>query len=63
MEIIKEYGNDIHAHQKIDDSDTLESFQAMQRFIESIGNHIVLFIQEREDANEYHQKIPQKTKT
>ncbi len=61
MEIIKEYGNDIHAHQKIDDSDTFESFQAMQRFIESIGNHIVLFIQDREDANEYHQKIPEKS--
>ena len=63
MNIIKEYGNDIHTIKTIDDSDTLESFQAMLRFIESIGNHIVLFIQEREDANEYHSKIPKKTKT
>ncbi len=63
MEIIKAYGNDIHVYQKIEDSDTFESFKVMLRFIESIGNNIVTFIENREYANELHQKILQKTKT
>ncbi len=63
MEIIKEYGNDIHAHQKIDDSDTLESFNAMLRFVESICDKILLELKDRELVNEYHQKIPEKSTT
>lgn len=63
MNIIKEYGNDIHAHQKIDYSDTIESFNAMLRFIESICDKILLELKDIEVMNEYHQKISQKTKT
>ena len=63
MEIIKEYGNEIHPIKKIDDSDTFESFKAMLLFIELICDKILLELKERETVNEYHPKIPKKTKT
>ena len=63
MEIIKEYGNEIHPIKKIDDSDTFESFKAMLLFIELICDKILLELKERETVNEYHPKISQKSTT
>jgi hypothetical protein len=60
LRCIKEYGNDIHGHKKIEDSDTPEAFADLQEFVEEICKEVAIKIARREKASKRLPKPQQK---
>ena len=61
---IQWYGNDnAHAHRKIEDSDTEESFDIMKKFIEAICNKVCEELTLKSEIDKMRNKIPDKAQT
>lgn len=52
LSCIKCYGNDIHGHKKIEDSDTKEAFTDLQEFVQEICKEVTTKIERRNKAKQ-----------